>query len=85
MQTRYLQNGAYARLKNLQIGYTIPPLMLQKIGLKRARIYFSGENIYTLSKLPSAFDPETAILGEFGNGKGMFSQAIWAFGINISL
>jgi len=85
MQTRYLQNGAYARLKNLQIGYTIPPLMLQKIGLKRARIYFSGENIYTLSKLPSGFDPETAMLGQYGDGKGMFSQAIWAFGINISL
>lgn len=85
VQTRYLQNGAYARLKNLQIGYTIPPLMLKKIGLKRARIYFSGENIYTLSKLPSAFDPETAMLGEYGDGKGMFSQAIWAFGLNISL
>ncbi|MND74599.1 hypothetical protein D3C80_661960 [compost metagenome] len=85
MQTRYLQNGAYARLKNLQIGYTIPALMLQKIGLKRARIYFSGENIYTLSKLPSGFDPETASLGELGDGKSMFSQAIWAFGMNISL
>lgn len=85
VQTRYLQNGAYARLKNLQIGYSIPPLMLQKIGLKRARIYFSGENIYTLSKLPVGFDPETATLGELGNGKSMFSQAIWAFGMNISL
>lgn len=85
VQTRYLQNGAYARLKNLQVGYTIPPLLLNRIGLKRARIYFSGENIYTWSKLPVGFDPETAMLGELGDGKSMFSQAIWGFGLNITM
>lgn len=85
VQTRYLQNGAYARLKNLQIGYTIPPLLLSRIGLKGVRIYFSGENIYTWSKLPVGFDPETATLGDFGSGKSMFSQAIWGFGLNIKM
>lgn len=85
VQTRYLQNGAYARLKNVQVGYTIPSQALNKVGLRRARVYFSGENILTLDKLPTGFDPETATLGEFGSGKSMFSQAIWAFGLNVSL
>lgn len=85
IQTRYLRNGAYARLKNIQIGYTFSPNLLGKIGLKQSRIYFSGENIYTLTSLPAGFDPETATLGEYGNGKGMLSQAIWAFGLNVSL
>lgn len=84
VQTRYLQNGAYARLQNLQIGYTFTPQVLTKVKLKSARIYFSGENIYTLSSLKPGFDPETANLGEYGNGKGMFSQAIWAVGLNVS-
>jgi len=85
VQTRYLQDGAYARLKNVQVGYAVPTPSLDKIGLKRVRIYFSGENIYTLSKLTPGFDPETATLGEWGVGKSMFSQAIWAFGLNVSL
>lgn len=84
VQTRYLQNGAYVRLKNVQLGYTMPQSLLNWAKLKRARVYFSGENIYTFSKLPTGFDPETAALGELGNGKSMFSQAIWAFGLNVS-
>lgn len=84
VQSRYLQNGAYARLKNVQVGYTLPQPVLSRLRLKRARLYFSGENIYTLTKLPVAFDPETATLGELGDGKNMFSQAIWSFGLNLS-
>jgi len=84
IQSRYLQNGAYIRLKNVQLGYTMPQTLMRWAKLKRARIYFSGENIYTISKLPIGFDPETAALGELGNGKSMFSQAIWAFGLNVS-
>lgn len=58
-QTRYLQNGAYVRLKNLQIGYTIPTSLTEKIGISNIRIFFSGENLLTITGLPSSFDPET--------------------------
>ncbi|WP_291907461.1 SusC/RagA family TonB-linked outer membrane protein [Chitinophaga sp. CB10] len=84
VQTRYLQNGAYARLKNAQVGYNLPATVLHALRLKRVRLYFSGENIWTLTKLPVGFDPETATLGELGAGKSMFTQAIWAFGLNVS-
>ena len=84
VQTRYLSNGAFARLQNAQVGYTFSPQILAKAKLKSARLYFSGENILTISSLSAGFDPETANLGEYGNGKGMFSQAIWACGLNLS-
>lgn len=49
--TRYLQNIAYIRLKNIQIGYNIPSKILKSVGLSSAKIYFSGENIWTWSPL----------------------------------
>ncbi len=59
----YLFNTAYARLKNLQIGYTFPVAALAKAGIKRARIYATGQNLITVSPLKFA-DPEFT---EFGN------------------
>jgi TonB-linked SusC/RagA family outer membrane protein len=82
-QTRYLQNAAYIRLKNLQLGYTIPQSLIRKINLQRGRIYFSAENLLTLTKLPIGFDPETANLGN-GNGNTMFSLAVLSLGLNVS-
>lgn len=84
VQTRYLQNGAYLRLKNLQLGYSIPQPVLRKVGLQKARIYCSAENVFTLTNLPIGFDPETANLGKYGNGKSMFSLAVLSFGLNVS-
>ena len=62
-QTRYLQNAAYVRLKNLQIGYTIPAQITRKIGVSNLRVFFSGENLFTLTGLPGGFDPETINTG----------------------
>ncbi|HLT05903.1 MAG TPA: TonB-dependent receptor [Cyclobacteriaceae bacterium] len=68
VQTRFLQNAAYLRLKNLQIGYTLPSDISSKVSLQRARIYLSGENLLTLTKLPGTFDPETTIASDPDNG-----------------
>jgi len=56
----YLQNAAYLRLKNLTVGYTIP---LKTKVIEKARVYFSGENLFYLSPLKKAtkyIDPEVA-------------------------
>lgn len=66
-QTRYLQNAAYCRLKNLQVGYTIPAHYTQRLGISNLRIFFSAENLFTISSLPSAFDPETLGTGYGAN------------------
>lgn len=61
VNTKYLQNLAYCRLKNLSIGYTLPDKWLSKIGFEKIRVYFSGENLLTFTKLHSDYiDPEQA-------------------------
>ncbi|MDR2148036.1 MAG: TonB-dependent receptor [Tannerella sp.] len=57
-QTKYLNSAAYCRLKNLQFGYTIPKSVTQKISMEKCRIYFSGENLFTFSRINENFDPE---------------------------
>lgn len=55
--THFLQNGAYVRLKNAQIGYTIPKKITEKARISHARIYLSGENLLTFTDL-MIYDPE---------------------------
>ncbi|MDR0506183.1 MAG: TonB-dependent receptor [Dysgonamonadaceae bacterium] len=66
-QTLYLQNAAYMRLKNLQIGYSLPQVIISKAGIQNLRIYFSGENLLTFTKMTKLFDPETIGENFFGN------------------
>lgn len=68
VQTRFLLNAAYIRLKSIQVGYTLPQEVSRKALLQRARIYVSGENLLTFSKLPGTFDPETTIESDPSNG-----------------
>lgn len=55
--TRFLENGAYTRLKNLQIGYTLPGTLTRKLGSTGVRVYVSGQNLLTYTKYPG-LDPE---------------------------
>lgn len=83
-QTRYLQNGAYLRLKNVQLGYTLPQTVTNKIALSRVRFYFSGDNLFTITgRFPKSLDPETATIGERGHGKSMNAQSIYSFGVEV--
>lgn len=56
--THWLQNAAYVRLKNIQVGYSLPKNITQKLGMSKIRFYFSGENLCEFSKLNKYFDPE---------------------------
>lgn len=58
-QSRYLQNAAYIRLKNIQLGYTLPESITNKILISKLRVYVSGENLWTGTKMLGTFDPET--------------------------
>jgi len=50
-QTKYIQNVAYLRLKNIQVGYSLPSSLINKAHVSAARIYVSGENLWTASPL----------------------------------
>jgi len=82
VQTRYLQDASYIRLKNLQIGYTLPTELTKKIAVNRVRIFFSGENLFTLSNMSKIFDPET-ISGGWGGNVYPLSK-IYSFGLNVN-
>lgn len=68
----FLQNAAYIRLKNVQVGYTLPSALTRKIGLNRARIYYTGQNLLTLTKMKVGVDPENS---EFNNSLGYSNGA----------
>lgn len=55
--TRFIEDGSYIRLKNLQIGYTIPNSSTEKIRMERIRVYASVQNLFTYTKF-SGLDPE---------------------------
>lgn len=57
-QTKYLLNLAYARLKNLTIGYTLPYDLLAKYHFQKVRVYLSGENLATIKDKYLPIDPE---------------------------
>lgn len=77
----WVQNAAYIRMKNLQIGYTLNKKILSAIGLERVRIYFSGENMFEFSKLNKNFDPELSSIEGFAYPV----MRNYSFGLNITL
>ena len=81
-QTAYLQDASYIRLKNLQIGYTLPENAIKYFGLQKVRFYLSGENLWTGTKTSKLFDPET-IGTEGGKTEYPLSRTL-AYGLSIN-
>lgn len=80
----YLQSGDYLRIKSLQIGYTIPKALIQKIGLQKIRVYISSNNLVTFTKY-TGYDPEIGG-GSYGIDRGIYPQArSFLAGVNITL
>ena len=76
----WIQSGAYLRLKSVQLGYTLPAAWIRKSGISRARIYVSGQNLLTFSKLENDIDPEAP------NDNRYYPQVkTYTFGLNVEL
>ncbi|HVI48235.1 MAG TPA: TonB-dependent receptor [Chitinophaga sp.] len=63
----WVKDGSYLRLKNLQIGYSLPEKLVSRIGLNKVRFYYSGQNILTFDHLYKWVDPEASISGSIYN------------------
>ena len=63
LSSRWLMPNDYLRLKNLTIGFTAPREWTNKIGLNKARVYFSGNNLLTWKSKDMLVDPETPVDG----------------------
>ena len=78
----YLEDGDYLRLKTIQIGYSLPDSILDKLGIDKLRIYYTAENLLTFTKY-SGYDPEIGG-GIFGIDRGYYPQAVTnQLGINL--
>lgn len=78
----WIQDGAYIRLKNVQLGYTLPASVTKKIGITRARFFVSGENLLTFSNMIGGWDPETT---STSGGRIYPVAKVASFGINLNL
>ncbi|NII29789.1 TonB-dependent receptor [Pseudoflavitalea sp. X16] len=78
-QTKYLQNAAYARMKQITVGYTLPRQLLEKVKLKSTRVYFTAQNLFEITKLHKAFDPEVL------NGQDYPLNRAVSFGLQLGL
>ncbi len=87
VQSRYLQNAGYLRIKNVRMGYALPKTILSKAKIQRFYIYASVQNLATFTKLTKTFDPEVAIgtaQGANGDAKVYPLQRIFSTGINLT-
>lgn len=85
MQTKYVQDASYIRLKNLTFGYTLPQNITRKFKVSNLRVFFTGENLWTGTRLSSVFDPEGINGNDWISGIGYPIQKTWAFGLTITL
>lgn len=83
-QTRYLQDASYMRIKNMQLGYTLPKDLTSKFGVNSLRVYASVDNLATFTKLSKVFDPE-GLGGGWGAGKLYPLQRTWSLGLNLGI
>jgi len=87
----YVKNGDYLRLKNIQLGYTLPQKLTRKVLISSLRLYVAAENMLTFTKY-EGFDPEISNGGNkitdsgtsIGIDRGVYPQArTFTFGLNL--
>ena len=89
MSEWFVENGSYVRLKNLQIGYTIPSSITKKITLNNLRVFVAAQNLFTITGY-SGLDPEIREFNQNpiykGVDMGYYPQArTFMFGISMKL
>ena len=74
----WVRNASYVRIKNLQLGYTMPSSLLKPLGVAGLRIYAQCENPFTFHHFPEGWDPEI-------NTDGMYYPILrtYTFGVNL--
>ena len=96
-QTKYIQNGAYIRLKDVTLSYTIPQSLTSRIGIQQLKIYVSGQNLWEATGLYKYLDPDVVgsrqtsssdgtvgdLAVEAGGRVYPFTRA-YSFGINVT-
>lgn len=82
MSTYYIEDGSYLKLRNIELGYTFPAKVTNKMMMKNLRVYASARNVFTLKKFWggdqfTSFDPEMS-------GYGYLTPFTMTFGLNVT-
>ncbi|WP_243348100.1 SusC/RagA family TonB-linked outer membrane protein [Parabacteroides sp. FAFU027] len=81
------QNGAYARMKNITFGYTLPKTFVKKMSVEKLRVYFSGNDLFEITKTKDGWDPEATAEDPFGgtNGSNAYPfMRTYSFGLDLT-
>jgi TonB-linked SusC/RagA family outer membrane protein len=87
VSNRFVEDGSYIRVKNVQLGYNLPASILKKVKCDKFRLYVSSQNLFTFTKY-KGMDPEIGAYNgalEAGIDRGFYPQArVWLGGINVT-
>jgi hypothetical protein len=82
----FIEDGSFLRLRNIQLGYSLPSSIAEKVGAKKIRTYIAANNLFTITKY-KGFDPDFSSGAPIGAGidYGYYPQArIFMAGLNIN-
>lgn len=81
---RYVEDGSFVKIKDIQLGYTFAPAILKKANISKLRVYGQVKNAYTFTKY-SGFDPEiSGGIFDTGIDRGIYPLArTWSFGVDV--
>lgn len=79
LQDKYLLNAAYIRVKQLTLGFTLPKSLMGNVKLQRLRVYVTGQNLFTFTKLSKNYDPEVVAFNTYPLNKSI------SFGLQVGL
>lgn len=84
--TYWKQNAAYLRLKNVQFGYTFSDKLLKDFFIKGARVYVSGQNLFTMKSMRPGYDPEMIVTAASASAQGgrLPLTSVYSFGFNLN-
>ena len=80
----WTQDASYLRLKTLQVGYTLPKTILNKLHISNLRIFYTGENLFTITGFIDGFDPEAPVTADNMRGNYYPQIKTHSFGVNIT-
>ncbi|NQV75057.1 MAG: TonB-dependent receptor [Bacteroidetes bacterium] len=93
-QSDYVLNADFLRLQNFQIGYTLPQSIIKRVGARNARIYFNGQNLFTITQYPNynadtlggvGFNDDSGNPLSFGVDTGSTPiPSVYSFGVNLT-
>ncbi|MGF6847317.1 TonB-linked SusC/RagA family outer membrane protein [Chitinophaga sp. W3I9] len=76
----WMKSAAYLRLKNLQLGYTLPANLVKSMRINSLRVFVNGSNLFTSSKFWPGYDVETAV----GVADNYAIVKVYSFGVNVN-